>query len=135
MGGFRLLKLHKKFLKLWVKLGCSPRHTQIAPTWHLAGQLAGPDFFNTPAVRPLVTLNSQHHGGNSHHRPTSGLNRRHHREAIQSELMMENRIRSGFRLGCIALHKITFDHMRSFASSMPLHSPGDKEGIFPAQLS
>ena len=38
-------------LKLWVKLGCSPRSTQIVPKWHLDGQLAGTDFFNTRARR------------------------------------------------------------------------------------
>ena len=36
-------------LKLWVKLRCSPRYTQIVPKWHLDGQLAGTDFFNTRA--------------------------------------------------------------------------------------
>ena len=33
-------------LKLWVKLGCSPRFTQMVPKWALAGQLAGTDFGN-----------------------------------------------------------------------------------------
>ena len=37
----------KVCLKLWVKLGCSPRCTQIVPKWHLDGQVAGRDFFNT----------------------------------------------------------------------------------------
>ena len=32
-------------LKLWVKLGCSPRYTQMVPKWHLSGQLVGSDFF------------------------------------------------------------------------------------------
>ena len=36
-------------LKLWFKVGCSLRHTQIVPKWHLDGQLAGTDFFNTRA--------------------------------------------------------------------------------------
>ena len=39
----------KAHLKLWVKLGCSPRYTQMVPKWHLAGQLAGTDAFNTRA--------------------------------------------------------------------------------------
>ena len=30
-----------------VKLVCSRRYTQMVPKWHLAGHLAGPDFFNT----------------------------------------------------------------------------------------
>ena len=38
-------------LKLWFKVGCSPRHTQIVPKWHLDGQPAGTDFFNTRAHR------------------------------------------------------------------------------------
>ena len=38
-------------LKLWVKLGCSPRYTQIVPKWHLDGQLARTDFSNTQARR------------------------------------------------------------------------------------
>ena len=33
----------------WVKLGYSPQYTQIVPKWHLAGRLAGTDFFNTRA--------------------------------------------------------------------------------------
>ena len=33
-------------LKLCAKLGCSPQNTQIVPKWHLADQLAGPDFFH-----------------------------------------------------------------------------------------
>ena len=33
-------------LKLWVKLGCSLRYTQIVPKWHLDSQLAGTDVFN-----------------------------------------------------------------------------------------
>ena len=37
----------KVYFKLWVKLGCTPRRTQIVPKWHLASQLAGSDFFNT----------------------------------------------------------------------------------------
>ena len=38
--------------KLWFKVGCSPRHTQIVPKWHLDGQRAGADFFQHPrAVR------------------------------------------------------------------------------------
>ena len=38
-------------LQFWVKLVCSRRYTQIVPKWHLAGQLSGPDFFNTRARR------------------------------------------------------------------------------------
>ena len=35
------LEMHEKvYLNLWVKLGCTPRRTQIVPKWHLAGQLA-----------------------------------------------------------------------------------------------
>ena len=30
-----------------MKLGCSPRYAQIVQKWHLDGQLAGIDFFNT----------------------------------------------------------------------------------------
>ena len=41
----------KAHFKFWVKLGCSRRYTQIVPKWHLASQLAGPDFFNTRARR------------------------------------------------------------------------------------
>ena len=37
----------KVCLKLWVKLGCSPRCTQIVPKWYFDGQVAGRDFFNT----------------------------------------------------------------------------------------
>ena len=36
-------------LKLWVKLGCSPRCTEIKPKWHLDRQVAGSDFLNTRA--------------------------------------------------------------------------------------
>ena len=43
-------KMEKKVhLKVWVKLGCSPRCTKIVPKWHFAGQLAGTDFFNARA--------------------------------------------------------------------------------------
>ena len=38
-------------LKLWVKLGCSPRCTQMVPKWHLDGQVARTDFFNARAQR------------------------------------------------------------------------------------
>ena len=38
-------------LKLWFKVGCSPRHTQIVPKWHLDGQPTGTDFFNTRVRR------------------------------------------------------------------------------------
>ena len=41
----------KVYFKLWVQPGCSPRYTQIVPKWHLAGQLAGTDFFNTRSRR------------------------------------------------------------------------------------
>ena len=36
MGGY----VH---LKLWVKLGCSPRYTKIVPEWPLASQLVPSD--------------------------------------------------------------------------------------------
>ena len=36
-------------LHFWVKLMCPRQNTQIVPKWHLAGQLAGPGFFNTRA--------------------------------------------------------------------------------------
>ena len=41
--------------KLWVRLGCSPRYTQIVPEWDLAGQLAGSHFFNTCTRRDAQT--------------------------------------------------------------------------------
>ena len=33
------------YLKLWVKLRCSPQYTRIVPKWYLADQLAGTVFF------------------------------------------------------------------------------------------
>ena len=41
----------KVHLKLSIKLGCSPRYTQLVPKWHLAGQLARTIFFNTCDVQ------------------------------------------------------------------------------------
>ena len=36
-------------LQFWVKRVCARSYTQRVPKWHLAGQLAGPDFFNMRA--------------------------------------------------------------------------------------
>ena len=43
------------FLKLWVKLGCSPRCSQMVPKWHLDRQVAGSYFFNTRVRRDAQT--------------------------------------------------------------------------------
>ena len=57
-GGFSLLKNGGKVrLELWVKLGDSPRYTQMVPKWHVAGQPAETEFFNTcGAARKNVSV-------------------------------------------------------------------------------
>ena len=44
----------KVYLALKVELGCSPRHTQMVPKWHLAGQLAGTEVFHCVCVRGVT---------------------------------------------------------------------------------
>ena len=46
-------------LAIWVKLGCSPRYTQMVPKWHLAGHLARTDFLQ----HAHVARHAMHSGG------------------------------------------------------------------------